>query len=443
MNICVFGAGYVGLVQAAVLANVGHNVLCIETDVIKRALLQRGEVPIFEPGLEGLVQANCKEGRLRFSGDIKDAVQHAGIQFIAVGTPSDAQGHADLSFVNEVARGIAQETETNQLIINKSTAPVGTADAICELMQSVLAERGKAHLSVDVVSNPEFLKQGAAVSDCQRPDRIIVGSDNLASIETLQELYAPFNRNRERIIVMDRRSAELTKYAANCFLATKISFMNEMANLSEVFGADIEMVRRGLGSDPRIGYDFIYPGCGYGGACFPKDVRALKSSAHAEGFEPVILQAVESVNERQKRKLGENILRHYGGDLRGRVIALWGLAFKANTGDMREAPSRTLLEDLWRAGATVRAFDPEAMPECSRLYGDRPDLLLVNSKEEALLGADALMVVTDWQSFKAPDFDLIRRELRDALVFDGRNLYDPHVMRRYGLHYYSIGRLPV
>ena len=310
-------------------------------------------------------------------------------------------------------------------------------------MQGVLAERGKAYLSVDVVSNPEFLKQGAAVSDCQRPDRIIVGSDNPASIEILQELYAPFNRNRERIIVMDRRSAELTKYAANCFLATKISFMNEMANLSEVFGADIEMVRRGLGSDPRIGYDFIYPGCGYGGACFPKDVRALKSSAHAQGFDPAILQAVESVNERQKRKLGENILRHYGGDLRGRVIALWGLAFKANTGDMREAPSRALLEDLWKAGATVRAFDPEAMPECLRLYGSRPDLLLVGSKEEALVGADALMVVTDWQSFKAPDFELIRRELKDELVFDGRNLYDPHVMRRYGLHYYSIGRLPV
>lgn len=443
MNICVFGAGYVGLVQAAVLANVGHNVLCIETDSDKRALLQRGDIHIFEPGLEGLVQANCKEGRLRFSGNIQDAVRHASIQFIAVGTPSDAQGCADLSFVNEVARGIAQTTETSQLIINKSTVPVGTADAICALMQGVLAERGKTQISVDVVSNPEFLKQGAAVSDCQRPDRIIVGSDNPDSIDILQELYAPFNRNRERIIVMDRRSAELTKYAANCFLATKISFMNEMANLSEVFGADIEMVRRGLGSDPRIGYDFIYPGCGYGGACFPKDVRALKSSANAEGFDPVILQAVESVNERQKRKLGEKILRHYGGELRGRVIALWGLAFKANTGDMREAPSRTLLEDLWRAGATVRAFDPEAMPECSRLYGDRSDLLLVSSKEEALVGADALVVVTDWQSFKAPDFELIGRELKNALVFDGRNLYDPHVMRRYGLHYYSIGRLPV
>ncbi|MNQ62531.1 UDP-glucose 6-dehydrogenase YwqF [compost metagenome] len=440
MNICVFGAGYVGLVQAAVLANVGHDVLCIETDAGKRAMLERGEVPIYEPGLAGLVQTNVREGRLRFSGSLEDAVLHARVQFIAVGTPSDAQGHADLTHVREVAQGIAGATETDQVVINKSTAPVGTADALQALMERTLAGRGREDLRVDVVSNPEFLKQGAAVSDCQRPDRIIIGASEPDSIELLQELYSPFNRNREKIMVMDRRSAELTKYAANCFLAAKISFMNEMAGLSELFGADIEAVRRGIGADPRIGYDFIYPGCGYGGACFPKDVRALKASALAAGHEPAILKAVESVNERQKRKLGDDILAHYGHDLRGRVIALWGLAFKANTGDMREAPSRTLLEQLWQAGAQVRAFDPEAMPECRRLYGERPDLVLLESKEETLHGADALAVVTDWQSFKAPDFELIGRALKDALVFDGRNLYEPRVMQRYGLQHRSIGR---
>ncbi|SDA67413.1 UDPglucose 6-dehydrogenase [Pseudomonas sp. NFPP33] len=443
MNICVFGAGYVGLVQAAVLANVGHNVLCIETDEGKRAVLEAGGIPIYEPGLQGLVTTNHSEGRLRFSGNLTDAVHHADIHFIAVGTPSDANGHADLTFVHEVAKGIALVAERDQLIINKSTAPVGTADAIHQAMRDTLEARGRGDIQVDVVSNPEFLKQGAAVSDCQRPDRIIIGSSNPASIEVLQELYAPFNRNREKIMVMDRRSAELTKYAANCFLATKISFMNEMANLSELFGADIEAVRRGIGADPRIGYDFIYPGCGYGGACFPKDVRALKASAQGEDYEPAILAAVESVNEAQKRKLGHSLQDFYAGDLRGRVIALWGLAFKANTGDMRDAPSRVLMEHLWSLGATVQAFDPEAMPECRRLYGERDDLLLASSKEEALVGADALVVVTDWQSFKALDFPLIRRTLGDAVVFDGRNLYDPHVMKRHGLKYFSIGRQPV
>ncbi len=442
MNIGVFGAGYVGLVQAAVLANVGHNVLCIENDAAKRAMLERGELPIFEPGLTNMVLTNVQAGRLRFSGSLDEAVRHARVQFIAVGTPSDAQGHADLSQVFEVARGIAGLTGTGQVVINKSTVPVGTADELQALMDQVLAERGRSELRLDVVSNPEFLKQGAAVSDCQRPDRIIIGASEPASIELLQEIYSPFNRNREKIMVMDRRSAELTKYAANCFLATKISFMNEMAGLSELFGADIEAVRRGIGADPRIGYDFIYPGCGYGGACFPKDVSALKASATQVGHEPAILQAVAAVNERQKRKVGESIHHYYGGNLRGRVIALWGLAFKANTGDMREAPSRTLLEQLWKAGARVRAYDPEAMPECRRLYGERHDLELVDSKEEALQGADALAIVTDWQSFKAPDFDLIRDTLKDALIFDGRNLYDPRVMQRYGLRYHSIGRLP-
>ncbi|MDH4581055.1 UDP-glucose/GDP-mannose dehydrogenase family protein [Pseudomonas sp. BN415] len=442
MNIGVFGAGYVGLVQAAVLANVGHNVLCIENDEGKRAMLERGELPIFEPGLTGMVLSNIQEGRLRFSGSLEDAVRHARVQFIAVGTPSDAEGHADLSQVFEVARGIASVTGTDQVVINKSTVPVGTADEIQVLMDRLLVERGQSELRIDVVSNPEFLKQGAAVSDCQRPDRIIIGATEPHSIELLQEIYSPFNRNREKIMVMDRRSAELTKYAANCFLATKISFMNEMAGLSELFGADIEAVRRGIGADPRIGYDFIYPGCGYGGACFPKDVSALKASARTAGHEPAILQAVATVNERQKRKVGDSIRRHYGDGLRGRVIALWGLAFKANTGDMREAPSRTLLEQLWQAGAQVRAYDPEAMPECRRLYGERPDLVLLDSKEEALQGADALAIVTDWQSFKAPDFDLIRKTLKDGLIFDGRNLYDPRVTQRYGLRYHSIGRLP-
>ncbi|WP_252273072.1 UDP-glucose dehydrogenase family protein [Pseudomonas subflava] len=443
MKISVFGAGYVGLVQAAVLANVGHDVLCVDVDAEKVESLKRGVMPIYEPGLEGLVNSNAAEGRLHFTTRVVDAVEHADIHFIAVGTPPDAQGMADLRYVYEVAEAIGQHMSRDKVVISKSTVPVGTADEIKRRIGAALQARGREDLVIDVVANPEFLKQGAAVSDCQRPDRIIVGADSDRGVQVLQELYAPFNRNREKIILMDVRSAELTKYAANSFLATKISFMNEMANLAELFDADIEMVRKGIGADPRIGYDFIYPGCGYGGACFPKDVRALKESASRVGYEPAILRAVESVNERQKRKLVANIQSCYGEDLRGRVFALWGLAFKANTGDMREAPSRALLEGLWQAGARVRAFDPEAMPECRRLYGERDDLHLVDSKEEALAGADALVVVTDWQSFKAPDFDLLRQELRDARVFDGRNLYDPQVMRRYGLRYHSIGRSPV
>lgn len=443
MNISVFGAGYVGLVQAAALANVGHEVLCVDVDLQKIQLLEAGVMPIYEPGLLALVNSNVMEGRLHFAADIAKAVGYADIHFIAVGTPPDADGMADLRHVHEVSEIIGLHMDTDKVVINKSTVPVGTAIDIKRRISEVLTKRGREDLQIDIVANPEFLKQGAAVSDCQRPDRIIVGADSSKGVQVLQELYAPFNRNRERIILMDVRSAELTKYAANCFLATKISFMNEMANLAELFDADIEMVRKGIGADPRIGYDFIYPGCGYGGACFPKDLRALKASALLAGYEPAILQAVESVNERQKSKLGSAVLRRYGENLHGRVFAVWGLAFKANTGDMRDAPSRTLLETLWEAGAHIRAFDPEAMPECGRLYGERPDLELVGSKEEALVGADALVIMTDWQSFKAPDFNLMRHELKDALVLDGRNLYDPQIMRRYGLRYESIGRSSV
>lgn len=443
MKISIFGAGYVGLVQAAVLANVGHDVLCVDVDSEKVDLLKRGVMPIYEPGLECLVNSNSAEGRLHFTTELVAAVDHADIHFIAVGTPPDAAGMADLSYVYDVAETIGRQMTRDKVVISKSTVPVGTANEIKRRITAALISRERDDLLIDVVANPEFLKQGAAVSDCQRPDRIIVGADSARGIQVLQELYAPFNRNREKIILMDVRSAELTKYAANSFLATKISFMNEMANLAELFEADIEMVRKGIGADPRIGYDFIYPGCGYGGACFPKDVRALQASALRVGYEPAILRAVESVNERQKRKLVESIKHCYGNALQGRVFALWGLAFKANTGDMREAPSRTLLEGLWQAGARVRAFDPEAMPECLRIYGGRDDLQLVDSKEEALAGADALVVVTDWQSFKAPDFALLRQALGDARVFDGRNLYDPEVMRRYGLRYHSIGRSPV
>lgn len=443
MRISVFGAGYVGLTQAAVLANVGNDVVCVDVDTAKVAALSDGVVSIYEPGLEGLVKSNVAEGRLSFTSDVAAAIQHADIQFIAVGTPSDAGGLADLRYVREVASNIARYMDGDKVVINKSTVPVGTADEIRTLMTAILLERGRDDITVDVVANPEFLKQGAAVADCQRPDRIIVGADSSKGIQVLQELYAPFNRNREKMILMDVRSAELTKYAANAFLATKISFMNEMANLAELFHADIEMVRKGIGADPRIGYDFIYPGCGYGGACFSKDVKALKADAKRFGYEAQVLRAVESVNNAQKEKLLENIRRHYDDSLHGKVFAVWGLAFKANTGDMREAPSRVLLEGLWSQGARVRAYDPEAMDECRRIYGPRSDLALVASKEAALAGAHALVVITDWQSFKAPDFTFIKRELKDHVIFDGRNLYDTQVMHRYGIHYYSIGRRPV
>ncbi|MCB1351951.1 MAG: UDP-glucose/GDP-mannose dehydrogenase family protein [Rhodobacteraceae bacterium] len=439
MKITVFGTGYVGLVQGTVLAEVGHDVLCIDVDAAKVAGLKEGRIPIYEPGLEDMVKKNHAEGRLNFTTDAAEGVAHGRIQFIAVGTPPDEDGSADLQYVLSVAGTVARHMEEPKVVITKSTVPVGTADKVRAKMTEVLSERG-SDLGFDVVSNPEFLKEGAAVADCMRPDRIVIGTENVESEELLREVYGPFNRNHDKIIVMDVRSAELTKYAANCMLATKISFMNEIANLAERLGADVEAVRRGIGADVRIGYHFIYPGAGYGGSCFPKDVKALIHTARQTGFVPTILDAVEERNEQQKTVIFDKINRHYGGMLKGRTFALWGLAFKPNTDDMREAASRVLMEALWEAGASVQAFDPEAMEEAQRIYGDRPDLTLCGTKEAALRGADALITLTEWQVFRAPDFDLIKERLKDPVIFDGRNLYDPVRMAKKGFMYYAIGR---
>lgn len=439
MKVTVFGIGYVGLVQAAVLAGVGHNVVCVDVNEKRVEELKNGQIPIYEPGLTPLVQDNVSAGRLDFTTDAKRGVEHGKIQFIAVGTPPDEDGSADLQYVLNVARTIAEYMQEHRIVVDKSTVPVGTADKVSAEMQAVLAQRG-ADLSFDVVSNPEFLKEGAAVADCQRPDRIIIGTDSAAVEEKMRELYAPFNRNHDRIIVMDVRSAELTKYAANCMLATKISFMNEIANLAERLGADIEHVRQGIGSDPRIGYSFIYPGCGYGGSCFPKDVQALVRTAEKTGYQPELLKSVEAVNYRQKNKLYEHLNHYFNGDLAGKKIALWGLSFKPNTDDMRDASSRVLMESLWEAGASVQAYDPEAMNETQRIYGSRPDLALMGTKEAALNGADALVICTEWNIFKAPDFEVIKDALNYPLVVDGRNQYEPNIVESYGLAYYGIGR---
>lgn len=439
MKVTVFGIGYVGLVQAAVLAGVGHDVICVDVNAERVENLKKGIIPIYEPGLTPLVQANVEAGRLQFTTDAELGVKHGRIQFIAVGTPPDEDGSADLQYVLAVAKTIATYMEEHRIIVDKSTVPVGTADKVSECVSSVLAERGVA-IPFDVVSNPEFLKEGAAVADCQKPDRIIVGTDSAAVEEKMRELYAPFNRNHERLIVMDVRSAELTKYAANCMLATKISFMNEIANLAERLGADVEKVRQGIGSDPRIGYSFIYPGCGYGGSCFPKDVQALVRTAEKVGYTPELLRSVEAVNKRQKCKLFENLSQHFNGDLQGKKIALWGLSFKPNTDDMRDAPSRVLMEAVWAAGASVQAYDPEAMNETQRIYGSRSDLTLMGTKEAALSGADALVVCTEWNVFKAPDFEEIKSALSHPVIVDGRNQYDPELVEGYGLAYYGIGR---
>ena len=439
MKVTVFGIGYVGLVQAAVMAEVGHDVLCIDVDQNKVDRLKEGHIPIFEPGLTPLVMSNYEAGRVDFSTDAALGVKHGEVIFIAVGTPPDEDGSADLKYVLAVATTIATHMQSHKIVINKSTVPVGTADKVKAKIDSTLSDAGKS-VTYDVVSNPEFLKEGAAVNDCMRPDRIILGTDSEPAEKKLRELYAPFNRNHDKIIVMDIRSAELTKYAANCMLATKISFMNEMSNLAEVFGADIENVRRGIGSDPRIGYQFIYPGCGYGGSCFPKDVQALARSASAAGYNARILEAVEEVNYAQKEKLFEYIYQHFSGDLKGKTVALWGLSFKPNTDDMREASSRVLMEKLWAAGASVKAYDPEAMEETQRIYGSRKDLLLMGTKESALEDAEFLVICTEWQEFRAPDFELIKEKLSAPLIFDGRNLFEPHIMMEHGLHYYAIGR---
>ncbi|NYT59604.1 UDP-glucose/GDP-mannose dehydrogenase family protein [Alcaligenaceae bacterium] len=441
MKVTVFGIGYVGLTQAAVLAEVGHDVVCVDIDLEKVEQLQRGQIPIFEPGLSRLVQDNYAAGRLRFTVDAALGVHHGEVQFIAVGTPPDEDGSADLTQVLAVAQTIAQHMESHRIIIDKSTVPVGTADRVAQRVTHVLAQRGLSGLTFDVVSNPEFLKEGAAVANCMRPDRIIVGTGSRHAEDVMRELYAPFNRNHEKMIVMDVHSAELTKYAANCMLATKISFMNEMANLAEKLGADIEMVRLGIGSDPRIGYDFIYAGAGYGGSCFPKDIRALIRTADHIDFDAKILKAVEARNNEQKTLLFQKIHRHYQGQLQGRTFALWGLSFKPNTDDMRDAPSRVLMDALWKAGAKVQAYDPVAVNEARRLYGAGAEALtLCDTKEAALKGADALVIVTDWQAFKAPDFDCLKERLAQPVIFDGRNLFEPARMQAHGFTYYAIGR---
>jgi len=439
MKVTVFGIGYVGLVQAAVLAEVGHDVVCVDIDQTRVDNLKKGIIPIFEPGLTPLVTSNYEAGRVVFTTDADQGVKHGEVIFIAVGTPPDEDGSADLKYVLAVASSIATSMQSHKIIINKSTVPVGTADKVTAKISEVLKAHNK-EVSFDVVSNPEFLKEGAAVNDCMRPDRIILGTKSERSEKKLRELYAPFNRNHDKIIVMDVRSAELTKYAANCMLATKISFMNEMANLAEKFGADIENVRKGIGSDPRIGYQFIYPGCGYGGSCFPKDVQALIRSATAVGYDAKVLQSVEAVNYRQKEKLFDYIMRHYKNDVKGKTIALWGLSFKPNTDDMREASSRVLMEKLWEQGAKVQAFDPEAMEETQRIYGSRSDLSLMGTKEASLKDANCLVICTEWQAFRAPDFDLIKNTIKDSVIFDGRNLFEPSTVSEYGLHYYAIGR---
>ena len=439
MKITVFGIGYVGLVQATVLAEVGHDVVCIDVNQKKVDDLKKGIIPIYEPGLEPLVKENYEAGRLHFTTDAKKGIEHGDLQFIAVGTPPDEDGSADLKYVLAVAETIASHMNDPKIIVNKSTVPVGTADKVGNKVQEVLSARG-SELTFEVASNPEFLKEGAAVNDCMKPDRIVVGTGSDHVVETMRELYAPFNRNHDRMIFMDVRSAELTKYAANCMLATKISFMNEMSNLAERLGADIEMVRQGIGSDPRIGYHFIYPGCGYGGSCFPKDVQALKRTAEEIGYDPLMLNAVENRNAHQKEILFGKIHQHFDGDLANKTIALWGLSFKPNTDDMRDAPSRVLMEALWKAGAKVQAFDPEAMDEAQRIYGLRDDLNLCGTAQAALKGADVLVICTEWKQFRAPDFDQIQELLKAPVIFDGRNMYEPTRMKSKGFTYYAIGR---
>jgi len=439
LRVTIFGSGYVGLVTGACLADAGNDVVCVDVDAAKIARLNAGEVPIHEPGLDELLARNRDKGRLRFTTDAKAGVAHGLFLMIAVGTPPDEDGSADLRHVLAVARSVGEHIGEYKVVMTKSTVPVGTADKVKATVAATLLARG-AQVEFDVVSNPEFLKEGAAIADFMKPDRVVVGTDNPRTAELLKALYAPFTRNHQRMIVMDLRSAELTKYAANAMLATKISFMNELANLAEKLGADIEKVRNGIGSDPRIGYAFIYPGVGYGGSCFPKDVKALERSAREVGQEASLLAAVEAVNERQKRVLFDKISRFFGGKLAGRTVALWGLAFKPNTDDMREAPSRVLMEALWAAGAKVRAYDPVAMEETARIYGKRADLALCKSAPEALDGADALAVCTEWQEFRSPDFSRIKSALKQPVVFDGRNLYDPAFLAGQGIRYFAVGR---
>ncbi|EIL93557.1 UDP-glucose dehydrogenase family protein [Rhodanobacter spathiphylli] len=439
MKVTIFGTGYVGLVTGTCLAEVGHDVICVDIDVSKVEGLNIGIIPIYEPGLESMVRDNHSAGRLRFSTDGATAIEHGETIFIAVGTPPDEDGSADLQYVLAVANTIGRHLTQSTVIVNKSTVPVGTADKVRATIAAELAIRA-LDIKFEVVSNPEFLKEGDAVNDCMRPDRIVIGANSDGAVEQLKRLYAPFNRNHDRVVAMDVRSAELTKYAANAMLATKISFMNELANIAERVGADIEHVRKGIGSDPRIGWHFIYPGAGYGGSCFPKDVQALAHTARQYDYEARLLNAVEAVNESQKGHLFELIQRHYGADLSGKTFAMWGLAFKPDTDDMRAAPSRTLLQQLWGAGVEVRAYDPEARHEAERIFGERRELVLCDSAFEALQGADALIVVTEWKQFRSPDFTDLKLALSGKVIFDGRNLYEPTEVERAGISYYGIGR---
>jgi UDPglucose 6-dehydrogenase len=439
MRVTIFGSGYVGLVTGACLADAGNHVICVDVDQGKIDRLNKGEVPIHEPGLDALIKRNMKAKRIEFTTDAKKGVAHGLFQLIAVGTPPDEDGSADLKYVVSVARTIGENLGQYAIVMTKSTVPVGTADKVRAEVTAALAKR-KAAIEFDVVSNPEFLKEGAAIADFMKPDRVVVGTDNPRTMELLRALYEPFTRNHERFVVMDVRSAELTKYAANAMLATKISFMNELANIAERVGADIEKVRVGIGSDPRIGYSFIYPGAGYGGSCFPKDVQALVRSANGVQFQAKILEAVEAQNKAQKSFLVNKIKKHFKNDLKGKTIALWGLAFKPNTDDMREAPSLTVISELLAAGAKVRAFDPVAMPEAQRILGDKAGLAFVAGADAALDGADALAIVTEWKEFRSPDFDHLKATLKSPVIFDGRNLYSPELMQRLGFSYYAVGR---
>lgn len=442
MNVTIYGTGYVGLVTGVCLAEVGNQVLCVDIDEDKLALLKNGHSPIYEPGIEEMLEENIRNKRIQFSSDFDKAVSFGELQFIAVGTPPDEDGSADLQHVLSVAKSIGERLTDFRLVITKSTVPVGTSDKVRRAIAVELERRG-VQVDFDVASNPEFLKEGAAINDFMRPDRIVVGVGSERAERLMRNLYAPFNRNHDRMVVMDVRSSEFTKYASNSMLATKISLMNEFSNISEKLGADIEKVRLGMGADPRIGYHFIYPGCGYGGSCFPKDVKALEFSAREIGVPAEVLTAVERVNDRQKRILFDKMMSYFNSDLEGKTIALWGLSFKPETDDMREAPSRVVMESLWEAGAKVSAYDPEAMEEARRIYGERADLRLCSSAEEALKQADALVVVTEWKAFRSPDFSMIRESLKVPVIFDGRNIYDPDQVVAAGLDYISIGRQPI
>jgi UDPglucose 6-dehydrogenase len=439
MKLTIFGSGYVGLVTGACLADVGHEVLCVDLDQAKVDGLKNGIVPIHEPGLDKKIMNNIEEGRIDFTTDAIAAIAHADVIFTAVGTPPDDDGSADLSAVKAVSRTVGQQMMCPKLVITKSTVPVGSADIVREVIAAELSNRGE-DIDFYVASNPEFLKEGAAIADFEKPDRIVVGFDHPRAEELLEEVYAPFNRRNDRLVKMDIRSAELTKYAANAMLATKISFMNEMSNIAERVGANIENVRIGIGSDERIGYQFIYPGVGYGGSCFPKDVKALAATARANDFPAKIIEAVEAVNEAQKHVLVNKILNHFGGDISDKTFAVWGLAFKPNTDDMREAPARVVMESLWDKGAKIRAYDPEAMQECHRIYGTRDDLTLCDHRDDALNGVDALIIVTEWKNFCTVNRTNLKNMMNNPVIFDGRNIYDPQDMTDAGFVYHSIGR---